>query len=138
MSVETNLSVVQSVLMLMEKDMPGGIERYFATNWVNHDPSLPPMKGLEGARQLFGLWGGALSNRKLTIEDTLAQGDKVAVHFVISGTHTGDLMGIPPSGKMVNVSGTGIFKLADGKLTDNWVNFDSLGLLQQIGAVPKM
>ena len=138
MSVETNLSVVQSMVKLMEKDNPEGFEKFFATNWVNHDPSLPPMQGLEGARKLFGLWSGALSNRKVTLESTLAQGDEVAVHFWIAGTHTGELMGIKPTGKMVNVSATGIFKLANGKLTDNWVNFDALGLLQQIGALPKM
>jgi hypothetical protein len=58
------------------------------------------------------------------------------IRLTIHGKQTGTMMGIPPSGKTVNVTATGIFRVVDGKATDNWVNFDALGLLQQIGAAP--
>jgi predicted ester cyclase len=72
----------------------------------------------------------------VTIKDTVAEGDKVATRFTMSGKHTGTMMGIAPTGKSIHISASGIFRIVEGKLTDNWVNFDALGLLQQIGAVP--
>jgi steroid delta-isomerase-like uncharacterized protein len=111
---------------------------FVTPDWVNHDPTLPPLKGYDGAAQLMRLWREGFSNLKLEIEDSFEVDDKVACRFRISGTHTGPLMGIPASGKPVSVVATGIFRVADGKLADNWVNFDALGLLQQIGAIPAM
>jgi steroid delta-isomerase-like uncharacterized protein len=135
MSTETNKAVIRNMLAVFEKGDTANVGQYFATNWVNHDPSLPPLSGLEGAKQLISLWS-AFSNRKVTIEDSVAEGDRVAMRFVIEGTHTGSFMGVPASGKAIHVTATGIFKVVDGKGTDNWVNFDAMGLLQQIGAVP--
>ena len=132
----TNIAVVRKMLDVIQLGATDGLDQVFAANWVNHDPSLPPMQSLEGAKQLVDLWGSGLSNTKVVIEDSVSDGDKVAVRFRITGTHSADMMGIPPSGRMVNVIGTGIFRIVDGKVTDNWVNFDALGLLQQIGAVP--
>jgi predicted ester cyclase len=135
MSTETNVAVVRKMLDIFENASLEQIGQVFAANWVNHDPSLPPLQGLEGAKQLIALWSG-LSKRKVTIEDSISEGDQVAVRFRINGTHSAEFMGVPASGRLVNVSATGIFKIVDGKATDNWVNFDALGLLQQIGAVP--
>jgi steroid delta-isomerase-like uncharacterized protein len=135
MSTESNKSVVQNMLLAFEKGDTKNLDKFFASNWVNHDPSLPPMQGLEGAKQLIDLWS-AFSERKVTIEDTIAEGDKVATRFTMSGKHTGTMMGIAPTGKSIHISASGIFRIVEGKLTDNWVNFDALGLLQQIGAVP--
>jgi predicted ester cyclase len=131
---ETNENVIRNMLQAIQKGDTGAVQKYFAPNWVNHDPSLPPMRGLEGARQLIALWSG-FSDMSLTIEDTVSQGDRVAMRFRLSGTQSGPVMGIAPTGKKVNITGTGIFKVVDGKATDNWVNFDALGLLQQLGAV---
>ena len=131
---DSNESVIRNMLQAIQKGDAGSVEKYFTPNWVNHDPSLPPMQGLEGARQLIALWSG-LSNTQIAIEDSVSQGDRVAVRFSMSGTHTGTMMGIPATGKMVNLSATGIFRVVNGKATDNWVNFDALGLLQQLGAV---
>jgi predicted ester cyclase len=135
MSTESNKAVIRNMMLMLEIGDTRDLDKYFAPNWVNHDPSLPPMQGLEGAKQLVDLWG-AFSERKLTIDDTVAEGDRVAVRFTMTGKHTGAMMGIAPTGKMIHISGCGIFKVVDGKATDNWVNFDAFGLLQQVGAVP--
>lgn len=132
MSNIENKTVIQNMLELIRKGDTENVNKYFATNWVNHDPSLPPLKGLEGARQLIALWK-SFSNLNLTIEDSVTQGDRVAMRFTVSGTHTGPFMGIAPTGRTINVTGTGIFRVVDGKATDNWVNFDALGLFQQLG-----
>jgi predicted ester cyclase len=137
MTIIENKKVIQGMLQLMEKGDPDNVSKYFASDWVNHDPSLPPMKGWEGAKHLIALWS-SFSNRKITIEDSITEGDRVALRFVITGTHTGPFMGIAPTGKPIKVTGTGIFKIVERKATDNWVNFDALGLLQQLGAAPPL
>jgi predicted ester cyclase len=134
MAALSNEDVIRNMLQTIQNGDTGAVEKYFAPNWVNHDPTLPPMKGLEGARQLISTWSG-FSNVSVTIEDSLSQGDRVAVRFRMTATHSGPVLGIPPTGKTINITGTGIFKVVDGKATDNWVNIDSLGLLQQLGAV---
>ncbi len=108
----------------------------FTADWVNHDPNLPPMSGLAGAEQLLGLFRTALSNPKVQIEDSIEDGEKVAARFRMTGTHTGPLMGIPATGKPISILATGIFRVVDGKLAENWVNLDALSLMQQIGAIP--
>lgn len=139
MSNASSKTVIQNVMNLLAKGDTTTVDRYFATNWVNHDPSLPPLKGLDGAKELIRMWK-AFSELKVTIEDSVTEGDRVAIRFVVDGKHTGPFMGIPPSGKQIKVLGTGIFRVVNGKATDNWVNFDALGLLQQLGAttIPKM
>ena len=133
---QNNRAAVERMLQSFSSGPESAADKFVTPNWVNHDPSLPPLKGLEGAAQLMRLWRTGFSNLKVEIEDSLEVDDKVACRFRISGTHTGPLMGIPPSGKPVSVLATGIFRVVDGKLADNWVNFDALGLMQQIGAVP--
>jgi predicted ester cyclase len=129
-------AAVERLLAEMESIPESTVGEYFTPNWVNHDPSLPPLQGLEGAAGLLRIWRTAFSNLKAEIEDLVEEGDKVACRFRISGTHSGPLMGVPASGKPVSVLATGIFRVADGKLAENWVNLDALGILQQIGAVP--
>jgi predicted ester cyclase len=135
MNTEENKSVVRNMLQLIEKGDVQNAEKYFSPNWVNHDPSLPPMQGFEGARKLISLWS-SFSDKKITIEDSVAEGDRVAIRFKLSGTQTSTFLGIAPTGKTIHISATGIFRIVDGKASDNWVNIDALGLLQQLGAVP--
>lgn len=139
MSHADNKTVMLNIFDLMAKGDTQNVDKYFATNWVNHDPSLPLLNGLEGAKQVISLWQKSFSNLKIAIDDSVTQGELVAMRFAISGTHIGTFMGIAPTGKRINVTATGIFKVVGGKSTDNWVNFDALGLLQQLGAtsIPK-
>jgi predicted ester cyclase len=131
-----NKAAVERMLQAIVSGSESTVRTCVTPNWVNHDPSLPPLRGLEGAAELARLWRTGFSNLKMEIEDSIEMEDKVACRFRVSGTHSGPLMGIPGSGRPVSVVATGIFRISDGKLADNWVNFDALGLLQQIGAVP--
>ncbi len=72
----------------------------------------------------------------MTVEDAFGSGDKAAIRWRMQGVHSGDLFGIPPSGKQVNVSGISIVKVKDGKIVEDWVSEDTMGLMQQIGVVP--
>jgi predicted ester cyclase len=131
-----NTETVARLLQVMGSAPESSVGEYFTSNWVNHDPSLPPLQGLEGAAGLLRIWQTAFSNLRAEIEDSVESGDRVACRFRISGTHSGPLMGIPATGKPVSFLATGIFRVADGKLAENWVNIDALGMLQQIGAAP--
>jgi predicted ester cyclase len=132
-----NAAAVHRVLQVMGSAPASAVGEYFTPDWINHDPSLPPLAGLEGAAGLLRIWQTAFSNLRADVEDSLEAGDKVACRFRISGTHTGPLMGIPGSGKPVSILATGIFRVVDGKLAENWVNVDALSLMQQIGAIPE-
>jgi steroid delta-isomerase-like uncharacterized protein len=136
MASNENVAVVRRLLDAVASGNTDGLDQIIAPNFVNHDPSLPPMEGVEGAKQLCMLWHGAFPDMKFTIEDSLSEGEKVAMRFRLEGKNLGAFLDMPATGKPVNATGTGIFRVVNGKLTDNWVNFDALGVLQQLGAVP--
>ena len=137
MATKDNIAVIEHFMQIMENGKLAEVDQLIASNWVNHDPTLPPMQGLEGARQLANLFHSAFSNIKVIYEDTVGEGDKVAIRFRFTGLNTGAFLTMPATGKKVDVIATGIFKVVNGKLTDNWVNLDSLGMMQQLGFVPK-
>ena len=103
---------------------------------IEHDlpPGLPA--GSEGTKQLIGMFLAAFPDFHITAEDLIAEGDKVASRFTVRGTHKGEFMGIPPTGKQVTMTGIQIPRIANGKMVENWLNLDMLGLLQQLGVVP--
>ena len=109
----------------------------FAPDAVNHDPSSPPVPpGPEGISQLITLYRTAFPDLTATVEDMVAEGDEVAYRLTFRGTNQGELMGMPATGKHVTYVGIGIDKVVNGTITEMWLNFDALGMLQQVGAVP--
>jgi steroid delta-isomerase-like uncharacterized protein len=80
---------------------------------------------------------GAFPDAEVTIEDQLAEGDKVVTRWTGRGTHQGELMGVPPSGNRVEVPGITISRIEGGKIVEEWENYDALGMMQAIGAVPE-
>lgn len=96
----------------------------------------PPPQGLDGVKQLIGAFRTAFPDMKFIVEDQIAEDDQVATRLTIRGTHLGDFMGIPASGKQVEVSAVSIWHVAEGKLINEWVNWDSLGMMQQLGVIP--
>ena len=113
------------------------IDELVATDAVGHDPSLPEeIRGPEGLKRQISVYRAAFPDVQFTIEDEIAQGDKVALRWTARGTHRGELMGLAPTGKAAKVTGITIDKIADGKVVESWVEWDNLGLAQQIGAAP--
>jgi predicted ester cyclase len=80
----------------------------------------------------------AFPDSYLTVEDMIAEGDKVVARLTSGGTHQGAYMGIPPTGKHVKVTLIDIFRIAGGKGVEHWMEFDAMGLLQQLGVAPSM
>ena len=80
------------------------------------------------------MFRSAFPNIAHTIEDQIAEGDKVVTRLRAHATHEGELMGLPPSGKEVTIEGISIWRIADGKIKERWFNYDALGLMRQLGA----
>jgi predicted ester cyclase len=78
----------------------------------------------------------AFPDLELTIEDQVAEGDEVVTRFTARGTHRGELMGIPPTGRKVVVTGISIDRLVNGKTVESWTNYDVLSMMQQLGIIP--
>lgn len=111
------------------------IEELFAPNCVLHHPGRE-IEGVENVRQHLTSFCAAFPDLRITIEDLVADDDKVVVRLNLRGSHKGDLMGIDPTGKTVEIAVISITRVEGNKLAEQWEIYDSLGLLQQLGAVP--
>lgn len=108
-------------------------------DFVGHDPASPePITGPEGLRRQAEGYRTAFPDVRLTIEDEIAEGDRVVTRWSARGTHEGELFGIPATGKQATVTGITIDRIDDGRIVETWTNWDTLGLLQQLGAIPAM
>lgn len=112
-------------------------DELIAANYVNHDPALPPgaPQGREGFKQAVALYRKAFPDLKLTIDEQAADGDRVVTRWTARGTHGGELFGIPPTGKMATTTGITFSRVSGGQVMEDWTNWDTLGLMQQLGAV---
>jgi len=114
-------------------------DQLFTPNYTHHDSSSPDFGyGPESERKRATLYRTAFPDLRLTIEDLIAEGDTVMARWTCQGTHKGDLNGIAPTGKQFTISGVTIARLLNGKLVEGYVNWDALGLMQQLGVVPQL
>jgi predicted ester cyclase len=90
---------------------------------------------MEGFKQMGQLLLSAFTGATSTVEDMIAEGDKVVSQITFRGTHTGDMMGIPPTGKSVAMSEIIIDRLAEGQIVESWRLFDQMGMMQQMGLI---
>ena len=109
-----------------------------ATDYVGHDPALPePIRGPEGLKQMVGGYRAAFPDLEVTVEQQIAEGDLVVTRWKARGTHRGELMGIAPTGRQATITGISIERVVDGKIVEDWTNWDTLGMMQQLGAIPE-
>jgi predicted ester cyclase len=112
-------------------------EEMVAPDFVDHQAVPGMAEGREGFKMLQVIFKGAFPDLHMVVEDIIAQPDKVACRWRGTGTQTGELFGIPPTGKSVNVTATVIYKVGpDGKWTEGWINRDDLGMMRQLGVIP--
>jgi steroid delta-isomerase-like uncharacterized protein len=113
------------------------VDRYIASDYVRHDRGLPfEVRGPEGIKQIVSMYRSAFPDIDFTAADIVAGGDRVAVRWEIRGTHRGELMGIPATGREVKLTAIEIFRLVDGRIAEQWVSVDNLVLLRQLGVFP--
>jgi predicted ester cyclase len=130
------------VLRLIKEVLSDGnmavVDEIIDPNFGLHLPgSQEPLRGTEGLKRAAEGFRSGFPDRRMLVEDIICEGDKVAVRVTQQGTHQGIFQGIIPTGKQVNVTAIAIFRVADGKIAEEWLSSDRLGLLQQIGAFPQ-
>jgi len=135
MSTEENKALTRRAYELGNQRNWAAFYELIAPEFVFHDASTT-IQGLEAYKQFLSMYLTAFHDLHFTIEDIIAEGDTVAVRHTGRGTHQGDLMGIPPTGKRVTVSSIALIRVANGKAVEEWFNGDNLGMLQQLGVVP--
>jgi steroid delta-isomerase-like uncharacterized protein len=111
------------------------IDEICSPEFVNHTtpPGLPPDR--EGIKQLTALFRAAFPDSYFTVEDMLAEGNKVATRKTFHGTHQGEFMGIPPTGRQVSTGLIDIVRISDGRVVEHWSMGDDLGMMQQLGVI---
>ena len=136
MSTEANKSLIHRGLEEgMNRRNFNIFDQVIGPDFVNH--SLPaPTPGPQGFKHVVGMFTTAFPDLHVTVEDAIAEGDRVATRGFLTGTHKGPFMNVPPTGKAIKVAYIDMWRVADGKAVENWVQMDIMGLMQQLGAVP--
>lgn len=135
MSAEGNKALI---LRVFEEGINGGDDAVFdeviSPDYVNH--SMPaPAPGSEGFKQVTAMFRAAYPDLRVTVEDVVAEGDRVATRGTMSGTHQGEFMGVPATGRPVEIPYIDIWRVEGSKGVENWVQMDMLGMMQQLGVM---
>lgn len=138
MTIEQNKNLIRRYFE--EAWNQGGLDvldEIVAQGYVNHDPFVPGLPaGPDGLKPIMAGFRAAFPDLHYTIEDLVAEGDKVVTRWTMRATHTGEFMGMPATGKQVMVGGMQIERIVEGQITEHWRKSDDLGLMQQLGAIP--
>ena len=138
MSTEENKAIVRRVNdEVWSEGQLDVIDELFADDFVATIVGAPEqIRGPQGFREFVVMYRTAFPDLRITVDEQFAEGETVVTRWTATGTHEGELMGIPATGKQATTAGININRVSDGKLVEGWGLFDQLGLLQQIGAVP--
>jgi steroid delta-isomerase-like uncharacterized protein len=113
------------------------VDELVAKDFVNHGSALfGDVHGPEGVKQVVAMVRAAFPDIRITVDDQIAEGDKVVTRWTARATHTGEFQGIAPTGKQGQVTGIDVDRFAGGRVVECWSSMDELGLLQQLGVVP--
>ena len=133
MSAEENKATIRR--LIEEGWNKGDVDAIVSANapsYTTHSPASGAAPNLEGLRQAAAMYLRAFPNLHFTIEE----GDKVVTRWSSTGTHQGEFLGMPPTGKSVTCTGINITRFDNGMIVEEWQNLDMLGVLQQLGAIP--
>jgi len=132
MSTEQNKAIQRRFQNIWNQGDFSIIKEIWDKDFINHNVEA---KGLEAIKQYITVYRNAFPDVEFKINDQIAEGDKVVMHFTITGTHKGEFQGIAPTGKAIKMTGIAIHRIVNGKIVEIWSNWDALGLLKQLGAV---
>jgi steroid delta-isomerase-like uncharacterized protein len=114
------------------------VDQIYAPNYVQHEPAPVPVTSSEALKHYVAGYRSAFPDLSFTIDDLIAEEDKVVWRFTSTGTNSGSFMGMPPTGKPSTVTGIVVFRFENSRIVEAWVNFDALGLMQQLGVIPTL
>jgi steroid delta-isomerase-like uncharacterized protein len=133
---EANKEVIRRYREAHNQNNMDALDDIVAVDLISHShlPNVPT--GREGGKMVHQGSLAAFPDGKTSTDDLIAEGDKVVERFTLVGTHKGDFMGIPATGKRVSVTGMSIFRIAGGKIVEHWGENDAIGLMMQLGVLP--
>ena len=135
---EDNKAAARRFFEAWESGDLDALDDVVAADAVDHDPYNPNGgDGLEGFKRTIAMYREAFPDVRFTVEDQIADGDKVVTRWIARGTHRGELMGFAPTGTESELTGIGIDRFEDGKIVEAWGNWDTLAMMQNIGAIPQ-
>lgn len=137
MSTQEKIEVIERYSEeVMNQGNLNAVDDLLADDYVHHTPPPGMEPNREGFKAFVAAAHSGLDNLTLTANDIIVQGDKVAQRWTNTGVHKGEFLGIPPTGNQVEFSGISIYTVRDGEIVEDWTHFDSMGLMQQLGAAP--
>ena len=136
MNVETNKHTVRRLYDLLNAGNVEEIQDMVTDGYDEHDPLPGQGAGRDGVLDRYSMLIDALAPQ-FTIEDVIAEGDRVVVRWTNSGTHVGEFAGIPPTGRAFSIAGIDIYRVVEGRLAENWHVVDQLAMLGQLGVLPQ-
>jgi hypothetical protein len=138
-SIETNVAAVRRFWDGFNAHNLAAWDEVCSVTFVNHDPGLPtPDADLPTIKQAIGGLLAAFPDMQSSEDDLIADEEAVVVRRTMRGTHQGEFMGIAPTGRAVTFTGIWFARLNNGRLHEQWVSFDALGLIRQLGAIPEL
>lgn len=135
MSQQNKMLVSRGIEEVWNQGNFGVADEILASDFAGHS-SMAETRGPEEAKQFFASLRAAFPDIAFTIEDQIAEGDKVVTRWRARATHAGEFQGIPPTGKQGDITGITINRLVNGKVVEGWTNLDELGLMRQLGVIP--
>lgn len=137
MSVEQNKTIVRRVIdEAWSKGQTGSLSQYFTADVCDRHPLPGQPRGLEGQRWATEMFHRAFPDMRVTVNQVVGEGDFVADYWTATGTHTGEMMGMPPTNKKFTISGSSLSHFSGGKISELWGLGDMLGMMQQVGVAP--
>jgi len=136
MTHEQNKAVVRRFWQAFEANDQATLDEVLAPDFVAYSPGAPEPQNRETHLQGIRMFNATFSDRQFTVEDLVADGDKVATRTILRGVHTGDLQGHAPTGKPISATGLTIEQVRDGKIVGRWFSFDTGRVIQELGLAP--
>ena len=138
-SPDDNKALVRQWFAEVDKGAQAEFDRFLAAEYVDHNPPPIPLttSAREAVKEYSARFRSALSDFHHIVEDQIAEDDKVVSRITAYGTHSGELLGVQPTGARVTMTGIAIHRVADGRLVEHWSQIDLLGLLHRLGVVPE-
>ena len=135
MTIEENKALVRRFIdAVFEHGSLQAVDALVTEDFVPH--TFPGTTDREGLKRAMGRVAEGLADTEFTIDDLIAEGDRVVARLTASATQVGEFMGMPPSGKRYTIEEIHIFVVGDGKISEHWHQFDQLGMMRQLGAMP--
>jgi predicted ester cyclase len=136
MSEENKALMRRFYAELFGKKNLGAIDEYLADSFLDNDPNPGQKPGVDGVKETLGGYLQAFPDMQVDVDFQVAEGDKVVSRLIISGTQTGDMPGVPATGKAVRFTVMDVGRVVNGKIVERWGNDDTLGMMQQLGVIP--